>query len=179
MEMGTIGAWLKDVGDECAPGDAIAEIETDKASMAFEGQDDFVIAKLLVPAGAEVKVGSPIMVTVEDKDSVGAFADFTVAAAPAPAAAAPAPAPTPAPAPVSAPAPAPVPAPTPAPTPAPVAAPEPVSVSAPASPVAASGFYAVRVSGTVASKSAIAKKLANDQKAYIEKYGRSCQIPIR
>ena len=76
---GTIGKWLFSVGDKISPGDAIAEIETDKASMAFEAQDDLVIAKILVSEGAEVPVGSPIMVTVEDAESISAFADFEIA----------------------------------------------------------------------------------------------------
>lgn len=48
--------------------------------MAFEGQDDFVIAKLLVSEGSEVAVGSPIMVTVESEDAVTAFANFELSA---------------------------------------------------------------------------------------------------
>eukprot|EP00605_Chrysophyceae_sp_TOSAG23-4_P001252 GSChrysophyteH1.ASY1.ANO1.1363.1 assembled CDS len=79
MTSGTIGKWLFSVGDKISPGDAIAEIETDKASMAFEAQDDLVIAKILVSEGAEVPVGSPIMVTVEDAESISAFADFEIA----------------------------------------------------------------------------------------------------
>lgn len=63
-------------GDSCSPGDAIAEIETDKASMAFECTDDIVIAKLLAPEGAEIKVGNPILVTVEEDTDVSVFADF-------------------------------------------------------------------------------------------------------
>ena len=54
MTSGTIGKWLVNVGDRIAPGDAMAEIETDKASMAFEAQDEFYIAKLVIEAGKEV-----------------------------------------------------------------------------------------------------------------------------
>ena len=39
------------------------QVETDKATMDFESQDEGVIAKILVEAGSEVKVGDPIMVT--------------------------------------------------------------------------------------------------------------------
>ena len=63
-------------GDSCTAGDAICEIETDKASMAFEVQDDFYIAKILVEAGKEVKVGSPVFVSVENQGDVAAFANF-------------------------------------------------------------------------------------------------------
>jgi acetyl/propionyl-CoA carboxylase alpha subunit len=54
MTTGTIGKWNVKAGDKISPGDSLAEVETDKASMAFEAQDDFVIAKLLVAEGAEV-----------------------------------------------------------------------------------------------------------------------------
>lgn len=38
MATGTIGKWISKVGDKVTPGVSIAEIETDKASMAFEAQ---------------------------------------------------------------------------------------------------------------------------------------------
>jgi len=78
---------------------AIAEIETDKASMAFEAQDDMFIAKFLVEEGQEVTVGAPIFVSVEGASDVAAFSAFEAPAAvaapeaPKPAAAAPAAAP--------------------------------------------------------------------------------------
>ena len=46
--IGTIGKWLKGEGDKISAGDSIADIETDKASIAFEAQDDSYIAKILV-----------------------------------------------------------------------------------------------------------------------------------
>jgi len=74
------------VGDPVSPGMAIAEIETDKASMAFEAQDDMIVAKFLVEEGQEVAVGAPIFVSVEKAGDVGAFSSFqapAVVAAPA------------------------------------------------------------------------------------------------
>ena len=98
MESGTISKWNVAEGDAFSAGDSLAVIETDKASMDFEAQDDGVVAKLLVvEGGGEVKCGAPIMVTVEDAADVGAFANFAPAvgeAAP-PAAAAAVDAPTP------------------------------------------------------------------------------------
>jgi len=178
MQNGTIAAFLKKVGDKVAPGDAVAEVQTDKATMAFEAQDDFVIAKLLVEPGAEVAVGAPIMVTVEDASFVAAFANFTAPAAAAAAApaAAPAPAPAAAPAPkaaAAAPAPAPVAAAPKAPAPAPAVA---AAAAAPAAPSAA--VYSVRW-GTGVAKSALSAKLAKDQEAYVAKYGRGAQQPIK
>jgi Biotin-requiring enzyme len=51
MEVGTLAEWYVNEGDVFHAGDAIAKIETDKAAMDFEAQDDGVVAKLLVPAG--------------------------------------------------------------------------------------------------------------------------------
>ncbi|ODQ79026.1 hypothetical protein BABINDRAFT_180755 [Babjeviella inositovora NRRL Y-12698] len=78
MTQGGIAAWSKAVGDELAAGEAIAEIETDKAQMDFEFQDEGFLAKILMDAGTkDVPVGKPIAVYVEDKADVAAFADFT------------------------------------------------------------------------------------------------------
>ena len=41
-------------GDRVNPGDSMADIETDKASMAFDAQDEFYIAKILAQEGTEV-----------------------------------------------------------------------------------------------------------------------------
>lgn len=177
--MGTIGSWLKKVGDKVSAGDSIAEIQTDKATMAFEAQDECYIAKLLVEPGVEVAVGAPIFVSVEDESSVASFANFSAPvaaaapAAPAPAAVAvPTPAP-PAPKPVAVAAPpaAPAKAAPPAPTPAPAAKPAAVSTT----PSAA--VYSTRW-GTGVANSALIGKLKKDQVDYLEKFGRSGQQPI-
>lgn len=79
MSQGNIAAWSKKVGDELAPGQVIAEIETDKAQMDFEFQDDGYLAKILVPEGTkDVPVNKPIAVYVEDAADVPAFKDFTI-----------------------------------------------------------------------------------------------------
>ncbi|KAI4487857.1 hypothetical protein M0802_011745 [Mischocyttarus mexicanus] len=65
MSSGTIVKWLKKEGDEIQPGDAIAEIQTDKAVMTFEMEDEAVLAKILAPEGSQVEVGQLIAVTVE------------------------------------------------------------------------------------------------------------------
>ena len=44
--------------------------------MAFESQDDFYIAKILVPQGSEVTVGSPILISVENQASIESFANY-------------------------------------------------------------------------------------------------------
>jgi pyruvate dehydrogenase E2 component (dihydrolipoamide acetyltransferase) len=61
MEEGTLTKWLVKEGDKIEPGQVIAEIETDKATMDFEAVDEGVIEKILIPAGTEgVKVRTPI-----------------------------------------------------------------------------------------------------------------------
>ncbi|HWE46073.1 MAG TPA: pyruvate dehydrogenase complex E1 component subunit beta [Caulobacteraceae bacterium] len=61
MEEGGLAKWLVKVGDKIEPGQVIAEIETDKATMEVEAVDDGEIAELLVPEGAQgVKVNTPI-----------------------------------------------------------------------------------------------------------------------
>ena len=61
MEQGTLAKWLKQEGDRIEPGDIIAEIETDKATMEFEAIDEGVLEKILIPAGTEdVAVGAVI-----------------------------------------------------------------------------------------------------------------------
>ncbi|KAL3761684.1 hypothetical protein ACHAW5_002664 [Stephanodiscus triporus] len=81
MESGTISKWNVAEGDSFSAGDSLAVVETDKASMDFEAQDDGVVARLLVTeGGGEVRCGAPIMVTVEDVADVGAFANFSASA---------------------------------------------------------------------------------------------------
>lgn len=80
MTQGNIASWAKSVGDELAPGEAIAEIETDKAAMDFEFQEEGYLAKILVDAGAQdIPVGKPIAVYVEDSGDVAAFESFSAA----------------------------------------------------------------------------------------------------
>ena len=82
MEAGTISAWNVKEGSSFAAGDVICSIETDKATVDFEAQDDGVMAKIIIEAGAgEIKCGTPIMVTVTDEGDVAAFKDFVVEAA--------------------------------------------------------------------------------------------------
>ncbi|KAK5004187.1 hypothetical protein LTR28_009239, partial [Elasticomyces elasticus] len=78
MTAGNIGAWQKKVGDSLAPGDVLVEIETDKAQMDFEFQEEGVLAKILKESGEkDVAVGNPIAVMVEEGGDVSAFDSFT------------------------------------------------------------------------------------------------------
>ncbi|PYH89567.1 dihydrolipoamide acetyltransferase component of pyruvate dehydrogenase [Aspergillus ellipticus CBS 707.79] len=80
MLAGNIGAWQKKAGDSLQPGDVLVEIETDKAQMDFEFQEEGVLAKVLKETGEkEVSVGSPIAVLVEEGTDVAAFEAFSLA----------------------------------------------------------------------------------------------------
>ena len=66
MEKGTLAKWLVGVGDTIKPGDPIAEIETDKATMEMEASEDGVLVEILIAEGADdVAVGTPIAVIRE------------------------------------------------------------------------------------------------------------------
>ena len=79
MTQGNIGTWQKKAGDTITAGDVLVEIETDKAQMDFECQDEGFLAKVLVDSGTkDVAVGNPIAVLVEEEGSVDAFKDFTI-----------------------------------------------------------------------------------------------------
>jgi len=72
MEEGKLAKWLVDVGSHIKPGDVIAEIETDKATMEVESVDEGEVVELLVPAGSEkVAVNTPIALVRTDGDAKG------------------------------------------------------------------------------------------------------------
>lgn len=48
MTEGTIIKWMKKEGDTVAPGDVLCEIQTDKAVMSFEVEEEGILAKILV-----------------------------------------------------------------------------------------------------------------------------------
>lgn len=78
MEKGNIAKWLLKIGDEVKPGDAMADVETDKATVAFESVEAGYIAKILVGDGSnDIIVGTPVAVLAENKEDVEKFADFT------------------------------------------------------------------------------------------------------
>ncbi len=60
MEEGTVLSWLKQVGDEVAVGEALVEIETDKANMAYESDVAGTLSEILVGEGETVAIGTPI-----------------------------------------------------------------------------------------------------------------------
>lgn len=112
MAMGTVQRWEKKVGDKLSEGDLLAEIETDKATIGFEVQEEGYLAKIMVPEGTrDVPLGTPLCIIVEKQSDIDAFKDYVETGVAEVSTPPPAPAPAPAAAPVAA-----------APTPTPAAA---------------------------------------------------------
>src|SRR5215468_3931056 len=116
MKVGVLRKWRKNEGDAVAPGEVLAEVETDKATMDFEAFDQGVLLKRLIGDGDTVPVGSPIAIIGKAGEDVGKLVEEAKARVAGSAAKAAAPAPAAAPAKVEAPRPE-------APKPAPAAAP--------------------------------------------------------
>jgi pyruvate dehydrogenase E1 component beta subunit len=139
MEQGTLAKWLKQEGDRIEPGDIIAEIETDKATMEFEAIDEGILEKILVPAGTEdVAVGAVIALIAGEGEAA-----------------------TPAPAPVAAAEPAPAPAPAPkAEKPAP-------AVAAATDPELPAGTNLVSTTVREALRDAMAEEMRRDPRVFV------------
>ncbi|MBX9589111.1 MAG: pyruvate dehydrogenase complex dihydrolipoamide acetyltransferase [Hyphomonadaceae bacterium] len=91
MEEGKLAKWLVKEGQAIKPGDIIAEIETDKATMEVEAVDEGKVAKLLVSEGTEgVKVNTPIATLLAEGESAGAAPAARAVPQPPPSAPAPA-----------------------------------------------------------------------------------------
>jgi pyruvate dehydrogenase E1 component beta subunit len=75
MEQGKLAKWLKKEGDKVKPGDVLAEIETDKATMEVEAIDEGILAKILVPDDTDnVAVNTPIAILAGEGEDVSAAA---------------------------------------------------------------------------------------------------------
>jgi pyruvate dehydrogenase E2 component (dihydrolipoamide acetyltransferase) len=81
MEKGNLARWLKKEGDKIKPGDVLAEIETDKATMEVEAIEEGVLAKIVVPAGtADVPVNNVIGLIEGEGEDAKSVANRTVPA---------------------------------------------------------------------------------------------------
>ncbi len=89
MEEGKLSKWLVKEGDTVKPGDVLAEIETDKATMEVESVDSGVVNKILVAEGTEgVKVNEPIAIVLGEGENANDLSGQAAQRAPAPVAAA-------------------------------------------------------------------------------------------
>ncbi|MCX7834712.1 MAG: 2-oxo acid dehydrogenase subunit E2 [bacterium] len=65
MTTGKIIEWKKKVGDKVEPGDVLAEIESDKATMEFEAFEEGILLEILVPSGGTAPVGEVLAILGE------------------------------------------------------------------------------------------------------------------
>ena len=142
MTEGLLARWLKNEGDPVVKGQAIAEIETEKATVEIEAAVSGILARIIVQAGETVPVGTLIGVIAEAGEEV------TAESAPSPAPPSPAPPAPSSPAPPAPPAP-----PPPAPVPEAGEGAAPSEARVKASPVARkmaeeAGLDLSRVKGT-------------------------------
>ena len=140
MEEGTLAKWLKAEGDTIEPGDIIAEIETDKATMEFEAIDEGTLGKILIAEGTEnVAVGTVIAMLEGEGEAEAVSSE-----------------------------PAPAPAATPAPEPAAPSAPQPPKLSEPkADPAIPEGTSFTSVSVREALRDAMAEEMRSDDRVFV------------
>ncbi|HIG08366.1 MAG TPA: pyruvate dehydrogenase complex dihydrolipoamide acetyltransferase, partial [Alphaproteobacteria bacterium] len=70
MTEGSLAKWCKNVGDEVKPGDIIAEVETDKATMEVESIDEGILERVLFSDGTEgISVNSLIAILKSKNDT--------------------------------------------------------------------------------------------------------------
>jgi pyruvate dehydrogenase E2 component (dihydrolipoamide acetyltransferase) len=70
METGTIVNWTKNEGDQVQEGDILCEVETDKATMEYESQNEGTLLKIVVAAGREAAVGQAIAIIGDEGEDV-------------------------------------------------------------------------------------------------------------
>lgn len=74
MEQGNLISWKLQTGEAFAPGDIICEIETDKAMIDYEAQDEGILAQIMIEAGvSDIPVGNVLAYTVEDESGLQSF----------------------------------------------------------------------------------------------------------
>lgn len=83
MTEGVIVSWLKNVGDAVKPGDILAEVETDKATMELENFVKGTLLHIGIPAGGSVPVDALIAIVGNAGEDISAL----LAGSPAPSAA--------------------------------------------------------------------------------------------
>ncbi|MDZ4402230.1 pyruvate dehydrogenase complex dihydrolipoamide acetyltransferase [Prosthecobacter sp.] len=90
MTEGTLAKWTVKEGDKVTVGKAIADIETDKATMEYASPFEGVLHKFIALPGGKVPLGAPLAVILEEDESAPANLDELIAKAQAAAAPAPA-----------------------------------------------------------------------------------------
>ncbi|KAG1774222.1 pyruvate dehydrogenase X component [Suillus placidus] len=71
MTEGGISSWKKREGESFSAGDVLLEIETDKATIDVEAQDDGILGKIIAQDGSKnVQVGKVIAILAEEGDDI-------------------------------------------------------------------------------------------------------------
>src|SRR5438105_1505291 len=73
LEKGGPAKWVRNEGERIAPGDIIAEVETDKANMDFPLEEEGVLLKHLAAPGETVKLGAPVAILGEAGEDITAL----------------------------------------------------------------------------------------------------------
>lgn len=75
---GNIAKWYVKAGEPFSAGDILADIETDKATMGWESQDDGVMAKIITPEGSkDIPVGTVVALSVDDESELSKAESYT------------------------------------------------------------------------------------------------------
>lgn len=85
MTEGVIVSWLKQVGDDIKPGDILAEVETDKATMELENYVKGTLLHIGIPAGGSVPVDALIAIVGQKGEDISALLNGASVPAAAPA----------------------------------------------------------------------------------------------
>src|SRR5438128_6262621 len=73
MTEANLTRWLKAENEPLEKGEAIAEVETDKAVIEIQAEDSGILARILVPSGSEgVPVNTPIALVLKEGESADA-----------------------------------------------------------------------------------------------------------
>ncbi len=70
MEEGTLLEWLKKEGEKVKSGEAIAMIQTDKASLEMEAPTSGILAGFILKVGDSVPVGQPVAAILKDGETL-------------------------------------------------------------------------------------------------------------
>ncbi|TFY65022.1 hypothetical protein EVJ58_g2228 [Rhodofomes roseus] len=71
MTEGNIASWKKKEGEAFSAGDVLLEIETDKATIDVEAQDEGIMGKILAPDGTKgIPIGKTIALLAEEGDDI-------------------------------------------------------------------------------------------------------------
>ncbi len=90
MTEGTLAKWFVKEGDKITVGKAVADIETDKATMEYASPFEGVLHKIIAQPGGKIPLGAPLALVLEEDEAAPANIDEIIAKAQAAAAPAPA-----------------------------------------------------------------------------------------